>query len=462
MITVLIRRVIPVLGVGVFFGFVVRMAHLPPPVGDLWFHLRIGNEFLDGWSIADPGHLGVFDSAQWAPTQWLSQIALTQIEHSYGLGGVLWVTGMIQIAIVLCIYLMCRESAGALPAAIATLACLACLAGSFTARPQVLSYLFVTLMVWAWMRSAHDGKPRFWLIPLVWLWVPLHGMWPIGIVISAVLALALMLDRRPGGRCLCAWLAVPILSGLAALATPLGWHAYSAVAAVSSRSQYFSEWGRPDFTDPRVMALVVMIAAVLVVELRRGPLTWFRLLLLGTGILLAIYSTRTVPVAAIVLVPLVADAIESLVPATPRVGRVEYVALAAMVAIALMTLTIVAPERGREEVAAPWLDDRLAQEPDGTRVLNGWDAGAYFLWRHPQLDLVMHGYGDVFTDDELRRNVDISLARPRWDELVEGLDADIAVVVPETTLAYALTTHAGWTVTEGDDDFLLLEPPAGS
>lgn len=463
MTTILVRRVIPLLGVGIFFGFVVRSAHLPPPVGDLWFHLRIGDEFLNGWSASNPGHLGVFDSAQWAPTQWLSQMGMTQIENSYGLGGVLWLTSLIQIAIVVCIYLTCRDSTGALPAAIATLICLSCLAGGLSARPQIISYLFVTLIVWVWSRSAHDGKPRFWLIPLVWLWVPLHGMWPIGIALSAALALGIVLDRRPTIRPLLVWLVLPILSGLAALATPLGWNAYSAVTAVSGRRQYFIEWGPPDFTDLRAAGLVLMIAAVLVFELRRGPLEWFRVFLLGTAIVLAIYSTRTVPLAAIVVAPMLADAIESLIPASPRAGRAEYVGLATMAAAALASLMVLAPERGREQVVPTWLDNRLAQHPDGTRVLNDWDSGAYFLWRHPQLDLVMHGYGDVFTDEEIQRNVTISLARPGWDELVEDLDADIAVVVPDTTLAYSLTTQEGWTVIDGDDDFLLLEPPpAGS
>ena len=109
MITVIVRRVIPLVGIGVFMGLIVQRVQLPQAAGDIWFHLRIGHEFRDGWSISDPGHLGGFDNAQWVPTQWASQIGLAQLESWTGLSGVLWVTGLVHITIVMCIYLTAHE-----------------------------------------------------------------------------------------------------------------------------------------------------------------------------------------------------------------------------------------------------------------------------------------------------------------------------------------------------------------
>ena len=459
MITTLVRRVIPLIGVGVFFGLTVRRTMLPPPEGDLWFHLRLGQEFLKGWAVSAPGHLGVYDTEQWLPSQWLSQMALSQVEQRFGLAGVLVLVGLVHLTIILTIYLMCRDFAGALPAGVATVLCLASVAAGLTARPQVLSYLFVVVTIWAWLRTARDLKPRYGLVALAWLWVPLHGMWPIGLVLSSVLALGVVLDARPGRRVALRLLSIPALSILISFATPLGWRAFDAVIAVSSRSQYFSEWGPPDFTDLRSAGIVVMLVWVLSVELQRGPMSRFHLLLLLLGVACAIYSTRTVPIAAIIFAPLLANAVAHIVPSSSRPGRIEYAALAAMMAAAVVALATVAPTRARVEVIAPWLNGLLAQQPAGTRVLNDWDSGAYFLWRYPHLDLVMHGYGDVFTDAEIKRNADISLARSGWEKLVADLDADMAVVVPDTPLAYALTRNAGWTLIAGDDDFQLLAPP---
>ena len=47
-------------------------------------------------------------------------------------------------------------------------------------RPQVISYLLVAVTVGAWLRTRDDGRLRWWLVPLAWVWAMLHGMWPIG------------------------------------------------------------------------------------------------------------------------------------------------------------------------------------------------------------------------------------------------------------------------------------------
>ena len=54
-------------------------------------------------------------------------------------------------------------------------------------------------------------------------------------------------------------------------------------------------------------------------------------------------------------------------------------------------------------------------------MLNDWSLGGYLMWRYPQLDLVMHGYGDTFTTAELTRNNDLLLVAPGWEDDVRAL-----------------------------------------
>ena len=70
----------------------------------------------------------------------------------------------------------------------------------------------------------------------------------------------------------------------------------------------------------------------------------------------------------------------------------------------------------------------------------------------------MHGYGDVFTDDEIKRNKDIMVLNPGWDRDVELLDVDAALVHTDSPLGYALTQDTRWTVVEEDGDFVFLVP----
>jgi hypothetical protein len=461
MITTLIRRVLPVAVVAILLGALVRAQSRPPLAADGYFHLRMGHELLGDWSIRDPGHLSPFDSADWLPTQWLAQIGMATVEDRAGLAGVMWVAGVLVLALALATYVYCRATTAPLPAAFATI--LACSAASpgFSARPQVFSYLFVLVITAAWLATARDGKARWWLIALTWVWAPLHGMWPLSIVIALAVITGLALDRRLTPSQLGKLAMIPLASAVIVVATPLGPGIYDSVFAVGSRAEYFAEWDPTDFTEPYAIVLLAMFAVVLLVAIKRRTPSWTLLMIIGLAGALSVSSARMTTVAALMLAPLVAEAFQEFVPPAPRILRREALALAAVFAVSAAVLAPVVDVRSDEKIAPTWLDERLDAQPDGTSVLNDWNTGAYFLWRHPQLSLVMHGYGDVFTTEELRRNADIVRLKPRWDDEVDELDADLALVDPDSSLGYAMTNDLGWTVIEADDDFALLSPPTG-
>ena len=459
MITTMVRRVLPVAVVAILLGGLVRAQSRPPVAADGYFHLRMGHELLGGWSIANPGHLSPYGTADWLPTQWLAQMAMAAVEDRAGLAGVMWLAGFLVLVLALAVFLSCRITTAPLPAAFATI--LACSAASpgFSARPQVLSYLFVIVVTAGWLATVRDGQPRWWLVLVGWVWVPLHGMWPLSIMIAAAVIAGLALERRHSLRQLGVLALIPLLSAAVALATPLGGGVYSALFAVGSRAEYFAEWGATDFTEPYAIALLAMFAVVLVVAVKRRTLSWPDLLLVGLAGALAVTSTRMTTVAALMLAPLVAAAFQEFVPRAPRLELRESLALGAILVLCAAVLVPVVQSRADDTVAPAWLDERLDALPEGTRVLNDWNTGAYFLWRHPQLALVMHGYGDVFTGAELDRNVSILRVRPGWDDEVAELEADVALVDPNTALGYAMTNDLGWTEIEADENFALLSPP---
>lgn len=461
MITTLIRRVLPIAVIAVLLGALVRTAQRPPLTFDSYFHLRIGHELLGGWSITSPGHLGSYDTADWLPTQWLAQVGMATLEGRAGLAGVMWVAGILVLVLALTVFVCCRLTTSPLPAALAT--ALTCFAASpgFSARPQILSYLFVLITTAAWLATLRDGKPRWWLIALAWLWAPLHGLWPATVLISLTAVAGLILERRfPVGQ-LARLMLIPLASALVVLATPLGLGIYGSVLVVGSRTDYFAEWAPTDFTEPYAVSLLAMFAVVLVVAITRRGLPWGQLLIAGLAAALAVSSARMTTVAALKLAPLVAEALQEFVPRTPGLQRREALALVVVGVACGAILAAVVDARADDEIAPVWLDARLDAQPEGTRVLNDWDTGSYFLWRHPQLALAMHGYGDMFTDDELSRNRDIMRLEPGWDDEVGRLDADLALADPDTPLGYALTNDLGWRVIEKDDDFALLSPPTG-
>lgn len=462
MITTLVRRVVPLMGLAACLVLLVRFQHVPPIGSDAWLHLRLGEEFRDGWALSNPGHLGVFDSATWYPTQWASQIGMSWMDSRFGIGGVVWLAGTLILLLPVVIYLSCRRHAAPLPAALATFVAVAAAAPGLSARPQVISYLFVALVTAAWLETARDGRPRWWIVALTWVWVPLHGMWVVGISISVAAVIGIALARTCERRQLLRLAAIPLLSAAVSLATPLGLDVVRSVTGVGARNDVLTEWGPPDFTSTSTLFLVLMIAIVLLVSLRGGPLDWPIVALLGLSMAWGLYSVRTTVVAGVMLAPLVAMALQRLVPADSRARGREVATVAAMTVLASVGLAIVSAQRADEPVVAGWVDERLDSMPPGTRVLNDWELGHYAMSRHPQVQLVMHGYVDMFTTAELERNIAIATLEAKWDTEVTDLDVDYGFVDPDSRLGYALVNQLGWTTIEGDDDYVLLEPPAQS
>src|SRR4249919_399251 len=210
---------------------------------DTYFHLRFGQELLGGWSLRHPGSVSTFATRDWVPTQWLSEIVMAKTEDWFGLAEVAWLSGFLEIALFVTLYVVCRDRAEPLVAAALTATALFAMQNGLSMRPQVISYLLVAVVVGAWLRTARDGRVRWWLIPLVWLWAMLHGMWPVALVISGVAIVGLALDRTPL-PVLARAAGATLASAVAAALTPVGPALYGAIAAVGSRRSYFVEWQR--------------------------------------------------------------------------------------------------------------------------------------------------------------------------------------------------------------------------
>jgi hypothetical protein len=327
-------------------------------------------------------------------------------------------------------------------------------------RPQVISYLLIAVVVAAWLRTRRDGRVRWWLIPLVWLWAMLHGMWPVALVIGTVAVVGLALDRAPRGLVLRA-AAVPVASAVAAALTPVGPRLYDAVAAVGSRAHFFAEWGAPDWTSTYVLALAILFVVAVGAMWRRRRNSWTEMLLVLLAAGFAVYSLRTVPVAAAMIAPLAAGPVQSLFGDRPPGGRREWVVVTGCAVAALLALAIAVPHTSDDPPHQPgWVDPALSHLPAGTKVVNDWGWGGYLMWRYPQLDLMMNGYGDTFTTAELTRNQSLMAVEPGWEDTLRATGARVAVLQASSRLSDALTSLEGWHVVHDSDSYVMLRAPA--
>ena len=161
----------------------------------------------------------------------------------------------------------------------------------------------------------------------------------------------------------CGWPPSPCSSAVAAGLTPVGPALYAAVLEVNSRGQYFAEWQPPDFTDGNGIALLVLVGVV-VIRLRRRTVGALvdRAAPAAAGRRVG-RSTPTAPscVAAMMLVPLAAAALQEALRERPPVSRAgEVVACSAGAVACLAVLALLVPRTADEPPAATypdWLSD---------------------------------------------------------------------------------------------------------
>ena len=373
-----LRWMLPHVVMAAVYFALVLLAAVPLSNFDTYFHLRFGHEFLSGaWSLRDPGSVSSFATADWVPTQWLPQLVMAQFEEWFGLSGVAWLSGLLFLSLALTTYWACRRQAEPLVAVLLVVLTLVACTPGMSMRPQQISYILVLVTTAAWLRARETGRAPWFLVPVTWAWTMCHGMWPIGIVIGVVAVVGLALDRGRSRSTLGRMAAVPVLSALVSLLTPVGPGLFPAVLEVSSRSQYFYEWGPPDFSRYYCVVLLALLALATVPRVRRGKVPWFDLALVGLAVLWAVYSLRTVPVAACMAAPLAAAALQPGLGVRPSVARPERAFVVGGYLAALAALTLVVPQTAAEPRDYPaWADSALGDLPDGTKILADSARGA--------------------------------------------------------------------------------------
>jgi hypothetical protein len=452
---------------------VLRFSALHLGNQDTWFHLVLGNRFRHGWTLGHPGALTPFATADWVPTQWSTEVLASWFESWFGLPGVAWLFGALYLALVLLTYLSCRRVSGRLGAAVATALLVLGVAPVLSARPQIVSLVLLTVTVAAWLRTAKDGRARWWLIPTTWVWATAHGLWSAGVLLGLVCWLGMVLDGRARGRRAITLLAVPALSLVATLLTPVGPRLLTSQLAVGARTSMIAEWGPTNFRSVPSLAVALMLALVVVVWARHGRVPWSLLGLLLLAGAWTLLVARMVSLGAVVLAPLLAEAIGHALERTrspglephagatrQRMPRWERTTLLATAVAYLVTLGVAAPQVASEPDNVPTaLAGRLAALPAGSPVLLEDGIGGWMEWRVPTVHPVIDGMLDAYPVGYVRRFFAATEVRPGWRTFVSESGARVGVLRAGSPLTAALQDRLGWRREARDRKWVYLAAP---
>ena len=157
---------------------------------DIWWHLKTGQLILETGKIpvTDPFTFTT-PGAAWTPHYWLSDVLFAAVYRVSGIGGLTLFKALIIAAGFFIIYrLMIRQGVNLLLATAVVMPAVFIGHFRFLLRPHV--FMFLLSAAFFWILSVEGNQRNFkllWLLPLMLLWVNLHGSFFLGLVLTGCL-----------------------------------------------------------------------------------------------------------------------------------------------------------------------------------------------------------------------------------------------------------------------------------
>ena len=442
--------------VSVVVGIGVRPVSDPSP----GLHLKVGAFLLDGGRFGLPDPWAPFANRAYDPTEWLSAIVGQEFFAGFGLPGIAWLRCAGILGLLSALVWSARRTADTMTAVLVACVALAGANSGLTERPQLVGFIFLSVAVGAWWRTAQDLRPRWWLVPMAWLWACSHGLWSVGIAIGLICIAGLLLDRRLTRATAARLLTVPALCLAAAGLTPLGPRLLLSPFAVGrNASEFVGEWQPTSVHDPSAIVTLSMLGLVILawVRLGRRP-SWWQIGLLLTAVAATLAMSRTIAVGAIVAAPLLAHEVQ--LYRGRRVSAITRRSRSAWAALILVALVVAAPlsaARAQRPATVPEaLMPQLSHIPSGTVVLAEGDISGWLFWADPGVRPVLDPRIEIYPAAHVRAFVSAMAAGPGWRQFVDRTRARYALVLSDSPIATALVERAGWSQIGKDAGFVLL------
>jgi hypothetical protein len=429
---------------------------------DTFWHLRLGEDILDARSVATVTEPWSSISSQpWVPTQWLTEAVLAVAEDVGGLPAVAWVFTVALLVLVVLVQRSARHVADTVPAAFSTGLTILAMSASLSPRPHMATYLLLSVTLLAWLRTIDDLRPRWWLVPVTWVWAMSHGMWFIGPVVGLAVVCGLLLDRRVTGSGALRLTIVPLGSVVAAALTPVGPALLAAPFAVAGVGDFITEWQPPSFREPGPAVAALMVAAVVVSwsrSNRRAPWAEVALLLIAAAWILL--ATRTVALGALIVSPLVARTLQDLIGRERRdPSRLETWSLQVVAVAIACVAALVVPQTAADPANVPTaLNTELQRLPSGAVVFNDYKLGGWLRWQHPRLEPVVDGMTEAYSVEHLQDFGRVQAVAADWQATLDEWEPAAALVQAGSPVATALVERRGWHSVGVEGGYVLLKP----
>lgn len=459
--------------------------------GDLPRHLLMGRLILqtrsvpavDVFSFRTTGFPAI-------PHEWLSQVIMAGAYAWLGLNGVVLLTAFLMMAVWLFVF---REAYLRSRSLLISLLLLALAAGAaqihVLPRPHLFTYLLTSIWIVLLEYIQKKAPHRWWLLPLTMLaWVNLHGMFVLGILLWGIYVSGDFLEHPSKTWFTAKKTKALALAGIFSLPatffSPSGVHIWETIVSLGSNTYITSkitEYQSANFHQPETWLFVAILLLTITAFARSPQIGWTPILLTAAFTFLALYTSRMIPLFAIVITPLTAKALAGWLqqeyPHSPLTRLDERLMLTNASANGWIWLILIIfgatlllhqgtpldPE-GRGNTfdnrffpvqAVDWLE----AHPQSGRMFNEFDWGGYLLLRlHPQQQIFMDGHTHIYGETLTREYETVMSLGEGWEKILEQYQIQWAIVRPQTPLAKELE-KSGWAPLYQDETAVILRKP---
>ena len=476
--------------------------------GDAGWHIRLGEIALatGGLPSTDPFSFTMAGRV-WFAWEWLSDVILGAVHSAAGLRGVVLLTGVVIAATAaLTMRYMLWSGVNLFLAVGATMLIGGVSTMHWLARPHMFTWGLLLATLWLLEADRRQPSKRIWLlIPIVAVWVNLHGGFVAALVTVGLFAVGVSLEQLWAARSAeSQWrlLAPPALTryGLlfagcaaATLANPWGWELHGHIAGYLQSDfilDHVQEFQSPNFRRESMKLLeATMLLSLLACGrmLWRGEFVWPLLTLAWTHA--ALTSVRHAPLFMLVAAPMLALELTRFLDEGAGKGNAllrtlkeiadDYsgkgntasergLPLLSWLTIAAVLMLAFTLERREDDMhwkaefppsrfpaeACDALGDRLAS----ARVLTTDQWGDYLIYRlHPRYRAFIDGRSD-FYDPEVRDDyLALMGANWNWEQLLERYGFEAALIPLDWPLGSLLKARQDWELIYDDGQALYFE-----
>ena len=462
----------------ILFAALFALAARVPVDTDTWWHIRSGETILQhGFIYSDPFSF-TMQGEPWIDHSWGAQVILYFVWQAGGYLGLSVYMAALATAGMVFVYRTCVGSAYL--RAFALVIGAASAAVFWSPRPQMLSFLLSTVVLYLLYSYKREHKDRLWLIPiLMGLWGNLHAGFSIGFIFLfgfiAGETLGNLFNR--GGENVISWAGVRKLvlitavSAVALVVNPYGLQMLLVpfqTVSIGALQNFIQEWNSPNFHERQTWPFIVLLLGLLgAAGASRKRLDWTDFVLVSGTAFMSLMAGRNIAVFAIVATPALTYHLDALLEergwiikplktTTRRMARLNL-ALVALALLAALAKTLIvlddqtvqpALETALPVKAAAYMESAQPPQP----IFNSYNWGGYLMFRLPDYPVFVDGRTDLYGDEFLTHAYyETAIGASGWSETLDEYGINTVVVESASGLARALRENSGWRLDYEDE-----------